>query len=394
MDTRAGFMEVELANRHVVRQAHPVLTVEDLAGMPVDDFARVEFDSAAKTLTLTVPSGDELLVEVFETDDDMVARRAGRTVVYLDQNKWVTLARALHAPERLSNSERDAALTLVGLVAEDRVVVPLSSAHMLETGCTDGRWRRQMAPLMVGLSRGWILRDPLLVRHSELASMLARRAGTDFASPPVVTLDPAAFYSENVLSGPPSTPTGAPAAPAELARFGEILLAIVSIYAVLLDDEAVNSSEGDQATGNWAQWLAQAAQASVGTRMTQYQLRSFTLYLFLQDMINDIALAAAVIGAEESAIGDWIQNAEIDLEHAPYLGRLREVMHRRLSNPQERWETNDLVDMLYLPCATAHADVVVTEKKMGHFLRQVQRGRADGATVYSSLTEAVAAIDD
>lgn len=394
MDTKAGFMEVELTNGRVVHQVHCVPTVGELAGMAVDDFSRVEFDSAAKTVTLTVPSGDELVVEVFEADDDMVARRAGRTVVYLDQNKWVTLARAVHAPERLSSRERDAALRLVGLVAEDRVVVPLSSAHMLETGCTDGRWRRQMAPLMVGLARGWILRDPLLVRHSELASMLARRAGTDFASPPVVTLDPAAFYSEDFLSGRPPTPTDPPAIPAELARFGEVLLAIVSIYATLLDDEAVNSPEGDEATANWAQWLAQAAQASVGNRMTQAQLRSFTLYLFLKDMINDIAVAAAAVGAEELAIGGWIENAEVELEHAAYLGRLREVMHRRLSNPQERWELNDLVDVLYLPCATAHADVVVAEKKMGHFLRQVQRGRPDGATVYSSLTEAVATIDE
>lgn len=45
--------------------------------------------------------------------------------------------------------------------------------------------------------------------------------------------------------------------------------------------------------------------------------------------------------------------------------RLRIERHR---NPSNKWESNDMIDIAYLACATVHCDVVVTEKQWVHEL--------------------------
>lgn len=73
---------------------------------------------------------------------------------------------------------------------------------------------------------------------------------------------------------------------------------------------------------------------------------------------------------------------------------MRDVIHLRLRNDRDVWEPNDLIDMLFLPCAAAYADVVVSERKTGDYLARVHRSRADGARIVTSFPQLIDALGE
>ena len=77
--------------------------------------------------------------------------------LYLDQNKWIDLARAYHGRPGGARF-RDALDTVDRLVCEGYLRVPLSSAHVMETARRGDRAsRRRLAEVMIALSRGWVI---------------------------------------------------------------------------------------------------------------------------------------------------------------------------------------------------------------------------------------------
>jgi hypothetical protein len=84
-------------------------------------------------------------------------RPAHPLLVYLDLNKWIDFAHAEAGTER--GRRYESALTAAGeLVAEGRVIFPLSFAHFMEVAkIGSDAQRRKLARLMVRLSRGWLL---------------------------------------------------------------------------------------------------------------------------------------------------------------------------------------------------------------------------------------------
>jgi hypothetical protein len=65
--------------------------------------------------------------------------------------------------------------------------------------------------------------------------------------------------------------------------------------------------------------------------------------------------------------------AEMPTRDAALLLRLER--HR---NPANTWESNDMIDIAYLACATVHCDIVVTERQWVHELSRSQMlGRHD-----------------
>ena len=207
------------------------------------DFKRVTLRPADLLLELTVPWGDVLEIEVYDQDDH-VARRAGRPVIYLDQNKWVQLAQAVNAPDKLTTADLDAASVLVDMAEKHEVLLPLSSGHWIETGGLDRRWREHLATQMVGLSRGWVMRDPLRVTESEIGMTFG---GTD-RIPETFTLD---------SRGAPRSRSGRyvpkrGGLPADSVDLLNALTGVQSIMAVLLENERTTDAAGVQAAQRWA----------------------------------------------------------------------------------------------------------------------------------------------
>jgi hypothetical protein len=70
---------------------------------------------------------------------------------------------------------------------------------------------------------------------------------------------------------------------------------------------------------------------------------------FIADLGSDLPAAANESGLTPGEFGEWLGGkAERDITASPGLGRMREILHLRLSNAEERWESNDLNDWFHL----------------------------------------------
>ena len=97
--------------------------------------------------------------------------------VYLDQNKWIDLARALYGDER-GVPFRDAATVICTAVEAGHVSLPLSSGHMFETRKRrKAESRQSLASVMATVSKNHALAPPWVLLPGELDRAMRRRYG-------------------------------------------------------------------------------------------------------------------------------------------------------------------------------------------------------------------------
>jgi hypothetical protein len=96
-DFEGGFHEVEFDDGRLRREPFS----ERMARDPVT-IRRHSFDPSTGLLSLVLPAGDpaELEIGTSSTEGDL----AGRPVIYLDQNHWITLARMLWSPSKVKSA--------------------------------------------------------------------------------------------------------------------------------------------------------------------------------------------------------------------------------------------------------------------------------------------------
>ncbi|MGU3411281.1 hypothetical protein ACLBWP_14310 [Microbacterium sp. M1A1_1b] len=150
------------------------------------DFAVVEVHPWRRNVFFTTTRGDGFSSRFGSRFNSSPVH--DRPVVYLDQNQWSTLSKSVNAPWRVrSDGELRAAWLLIGMASSGKVILPLSAAHLGETGTwgnADGRY--ELAVAIMSCSGGWQMRDPLQVRAAEFRRVLARSSGKPAAPVPDV----------------------------------------------------------------------------------------------------------------------------------------------------------------------------------------------------------------
>lgn len=375
IDHEAGELRVVMADGREARQAWKAGSEGPI------DFKRVTFRPGDLVLEMVTPWDEALEIEVYGEDDQFL-RRQGRSVVYLDQNKWIQLAQSIHEPARVPGHELEASRRLVDLARNGEVILPLSSGHWVETSSVYGKRRTRLAATMVGLSRGWTMRDPLLVRSLELKAMFdsVHRGAEPALDEAVFTLDYRHFHAE---PSDPYQPKDA-SLPPEMARLIDTLIGAQSVVAVLLEDE--RSERETAMAGRWAELHESFAKHLATEPATRPHTRTLTLFRFLADLGTEHMMVARDAGMNASEYKAWLsEDADDAIAALPYLGRNREVVHLKLQNAQKGWKASDLIDLMYLPCAAGYADHVVCEKHTGDYLQRANRGRGEGARPFLSI---------
>ena len=172
----------------------------------------------------------------------------------------------------------------------------------------------------------------------------------------------------------------------------DALAAINATLAVLLEDER-GPREGIGAASRWARVHQGFGHHLTSGQSSPSAMRRLTLDAFIANLGHGLTEAANEAGLGHSELQAWrTSRADDEIARLPYLGRQRELIHLRLLNPQDVWEVNDLIDVLYLTCATAYADYVVCEKKMADYLRRTERRLPGGAQVLTSVTDLMDAV--
>lgn len=319
-DFDARAMRLQFLNGRVIEEP---MTRELPPGFSVR-WSRMDLDRRA--LLLTIDDGQTLEVDIGVAGQ---AVPAAVPVVYLDQLHWISLAQQLWAPERVRQSEREAAEKLIALARQQRILLPVAGAHLTEMAPVAGRRRRDLAATILGLCRGWQMRNPIRIRDQEyVASMLAEEP----VAADVFTLEPGVLFAEG-----PERPAPIRGVPAALCQMFTRVIAISAVYSAMLDDDPVDMAEGKAAAERWASTFPQMASHMREQRMSEPDAPLSGRARLIADQGQDLARAADSAGVSPEQFGAWLSDEFLeDLERMPYVGRLGEVLYLRLRNADYR----------------------------------------------------------
>lgn len=359
---------------------------------------RIELNVDAAQLSVTMP-GEQALVELRHPGQDVEALRAGRPMIYLDQNHWSQIAAARHGHRPVREDERQAALRVADLAEAGTILLPVSAGHLVETTPLHGARRVALAGTVLALGRGWQMRNPLSVRAEEL---LRAVRGADSAASDVFVPAMDGFLGSSQCSTTAVEMSGevlATCASAEqmtataLEQLASPVPAVLGLYDAIIDEEAIPDDDGVArvAAEGWARGLEELAAMLRGADEPADVVRRAAGARMLVDMIDDIVRVAGLVGITPEAVIDRLTTTGDPVARMPFLAQMRQMLFARLRNAGQSWEANDLVDIMFLCCAAGYADLVVGERGAVGYLRQA-RQPMPRAWLATSLQEAVGAI--
>jgi hypothetical protein len=302
----------------------------------------------------------------------------GRPVVYLDQNHWRTVAQARINPDALrKRSEIEPALELAYLGSDAGVVLPLSSAHFVETAPLYGDLRYNVGIAMARLSGGWQMRHPSQVLRHEAVRMVARELGLQApptASVPVMTLEPHALLDDGVdafLMDPADH---------------KLFIAALTNPGLMVDLLLDPNSDPKTPVPSWVEWNQAVTDQFATAEMSVQEKRRAAYMRVWADHTEPLRRALAELEREIDDLAHLTANDIPRLyDQEPMLAYLTRMYTRRYMDKNTRWKSNDLTDMTFLACAAGYADYVAAENHTGTQLQQIQRSMGRPITVHRSL---------
>ncbi len=314
--------------------------------------------------------------------------------VYLDQNKWIDLARCVTGREDGARY-RDVRDVLAYGVDRGLVSCPLSAQHYMETAKRgDAASRHRLASVMAAVSRFDTIASSARIVPMEIDLALRDRFGRPDS--PRITL----VFGKGLRHALPlkrplyEVPDGAGLDDEAKARFEYIVREFME-YAAL-----AGPGEGRLITAELAADLeglgeeyVQGEQRLAGGLAAEPDRREATPRYVAGSELADLVpalnqamnLAALSVGETRSlARREGMESFLMDLPSRCVVSALRT---RRHANTQTVWEPNDLDDMGALGIAIAYCDVVVTEKQWVHLGQEAGIGERFETTLVSDLAD-------
>jgi hypothetical protein len=361
--------------------------------MPPDMFSgevnlrRVEVDVATARLVISMAGEPTAVVELHRPGVNVADLVAGRSTIYLDQNHWSTLAAVRHGERPARRDEIEPARRLMELVDAERVLLPVSAGHLVETTPLHGPRRVALAGAVLALGRGWQMRNPLHVRVEEMTRALS---GSSRIAVNVFAPGADGFFGSQPAAAQ-GQKSSRDATTKELLRGTlEAATTVLGLYDAIIDEEAI-ADEGRRAHAAAEAWAAKFG--GIARRMREADepvsmVRRVAHANLQADMVDDIIRASSAARITPKEAIDRLNVAEDPIARMPFLAQMRQMLYARMRNAGQRWEANDLVDMMFLCCAAGYADLVVGERRAIGYLRQARQPppRAQTAT---SLREAL-----
>lgn len=308
----------------------------------------------------------------------------GRPSVYLDQNRWRTVADVLHDPDRVEDpNERRAAQDLIRLATDGGIVLPLSMGHMLETAGLHSERRYEVGVAMAHLAAGWQIRNPLDLWKHEVELMVRDHLGLTEGAPvvhPIVTEPGALFGSDTTLGITDQTP--------DFDKFMTMLIMPNVVLDMLVDPERTPKHPLTKWVDHHARITAQLHAENV----PKAQRRRLARRRYWNENIG--FYTAAYRRLTHSADFPSFSDGQLVrlLSGSLMVGLASELFIRRFIDHQSKWRRNDLIDMFHLSSTAAYAQYVCAEAHTGTQLRDAQRALGRSETVFTTLDNLVTAI--
>jgi hypothetical protein len=306
-------------------------------------------------------------------------------LIYLDQNKWIELARAVNgkADSRL--------LQVLEILRESKRLglnrFPLSLAHFIETNKRqDADSRSRLGSLMWELSDNWTLAGPSAILQWELDRALS------LALKRRINVRPFSLLGKGVVHASDHLEAGVKLDPEHVLP-ENIRLSFEKIADALLNKSLLTGITPCGEPPPRPDLTGPARRFSEGLIKARERLanagpdlqRRAAYAQALVDIIHDIKRALVFHGIDE---GELFQLGMEGLtKFVDAMPSIRIETHLRLQwirNRQLRTKLTDLNDWGYVAPAAAYCDVVVTEKQLANLLN---RGLQKKATVITKLAD-------
>jgi hypothetical protein len=307
--------------------------------------------------------------------------------VYLDQNKWIDLARAYHGHPGGKQYELVLQRALDAVDA-GRVIFPLTASHFIETAKDPKPERRaRLAEVMVLLSRCVTMAaSPWLIR-AQLRSGI-RALFDSNAMPPQVTVFGIGPFFAFSADYPPRSDRPRHQLTAAMTKHysctADGMRSLLSmpieefrshgIEAVQRDAEDFARQEEGSRQANW--------DCPPDMRRRIYMARTFVTF------DTEVTRALAEIGRTKedfAALGpDRIMEF---LAHCPILQAELELFCARNDHRDRDIEVNDCSDIAHVQLGVAYCDALVTEKFWSHLIRRARLDTRFQCQVFSSVNE-------
>lgn len=324
--------------------------------------------------------------------------------IYLDQNKWIDLARADHG-RRLGEPFVEVLALARQAVQDGRVRFPLSLAHYMETMNEQNKGKRErLAATMLSLSRTPDLIGPCTIMgpqeiiEMELEASFARRRGLDSPiAPPLfgdgfghILADPS--YGRVSFQIPDNLPPG-PKAVAEIlkrqanaeceAMFLTGKIAGEEVIDVVPDPYAEVAKRHLNQQQSLRDWFDQ-------TQATPAIRRKELAKTVIHNMREIIDIVLARTNTPHSVI-DLTSNADTLklIEDMPSRHVMFELLALSFEDPSLSRDPGDMNDLEAMSMGMVYCDIVVGEKKWGHFVRRSKMAQVYGCTLYQSINDLV-----
>lgn len=308
----------------------------------------------------------------------------GRPSIYLDQNRWRTVADVLNDPSQVRDgAERRAAQDLIDLASDGHIILPLSMGHMLETAGLFGDRRYEVGLTMARLARGWQIRHPLDIWKHEAELTIRGHLRLSDGAPvvhPVMTEPGALFGSDTTLGISDEMP--------DADKFMAMLTMPCVVLDQLVDPERVPKHQ----LAKWVDHHLRITAQMHAQGVSKHQRRRLARRRYWNENIG--FYMAAYRRMTRAADFPMFSDSELDdlFSSSPMVGLLSELFIRRFIDHRTKWCRNDLLDMLHLSSAAAYADYVCAEVHTGTQLREAQRTMGRMETVFTTLGELVEAV--
>lgn len=328
-----------------------------------------------------------------------------RTIVYLDQNKWVQLLVKDQQALPGSGSNYDA---LRKLKEDEEVTFPLSATHYLETwhrSNWESRWA--LASVMHDLSGFFTLAPIQKLQSAEVA-----RAALQRLAPGKLLPIPSAGligygvdhafaseygrfrYVERIETD--DEPEGPPVDPGE-SRFDR-LREIASeweyqwfslAYLPVSGDEFGLDRIGQHRKGRrFAEHEAQRS-ATLHAAGSKTMLSRALLVEDFNDLLDDINIVCEHISVDPRQLLSRREDISSFIADVPTRYVYHTLRSSRYMNPQQEWHQHDLADLMALSVAIPYCDVVVTERHWRHVAVQAGLDRKYNTRIMHKLDDAV-----
>jgi len=326
--------------------------------------------------------------------------------VYLDQNKWVDLARA-------ATGHRHGARFVDALAAARDAAVsgaasfPIDIYRYVETGKRgDDRSRFDVADLMFDLSRQHTMARPQALLPAEIDQALNRRFGRpEQPRHQQVFGTGLRHITAGAVTWPDFDPSRLPDRSMERSPID--LLAIERIYSDLVERELLRMGPNMVREAGFDPSSAEHAQQFVDY---ENSIAAAIRDRGLSGALLELAVRASDLGGIRATVTEALERIGLTWEGfvertppAQLADFIDDIPTRNVTNvmraaklrqTQQKWELNDFNDVAALPVAAVYCDVVVTEKQWVHRLRQGRVDKRYNTTFLSDTARLVDVLSD